>query len=207
MSDKKHDGHKVPINGDGQHNEGEKPSEGAGAEASAEERSLAELMEELERTRAELTELEKMRAEAKESHDKYLRLYAETENYKKRMNRDAVEGQKYYNEGIIKDLLPVMDNLERALSHAGEDDPLIEGVRMVKKQFMDVLAKFGVTQVESVGLPFDPEKQQAIMQIETEEYEPGIVVEEFQKGYFLNERILRPAMVTVAKRPAENTGE
>ena len=207
MSDKKHDGHKVPTNGGGQHDEGEKPSEGAGAEASAEDRSVTELIEELEKTRAELTELEKMRAEAKESHDKYLRLYAETENYKKRLSRDAVEGQKYYNEGIIKELLPVMDNLERALSHAGEDDPLIEGVRMVNKQFMDVLAKFGVTQVESVGLPFDPEKQQAIMQVETDEYEPGTVVEEFQKGYFLNERILRPAMVTVAKRPAENTGE
>lgn len=206
MSDKKHDGRKVPINGGG-HNEGETPPEGAGAEASAEERSLAELMEELEKTKAELTEIDKIRAEAKESHDKYLRLYAETENYKKRMSRDAVEGQKYYNEGIIKDLLPVMDNLERALSHAGEDDPLIEGVRMVKKQFMDVLAKYGVTQVESVGLPFDPEKQQAIMQVDTEDYEPGTVVEEFQKGYFLNERILRPAMVTVAKRPAENTGE
>lgn len=205
MSDKKHDGRKVPINGGGEHNEEGKPSEAAGA--SAEERSLAELMEELEKTKAELTELEKMRAEAKESHDKYLRLYAETENYKKRMNRDAVEGQKYYNEGIIKELLPVMDNLDRALSHAGEDDPLIEGVRMVKKQFMDVLAKFGVTQVESIGLPFDPEKQQAIMQVETEDYEPGTVVEEFQKGYFLNERILRPAMVTVAKRPADKSGE
>jgi molecular chaperone GrpE len=205
VSDKKHDGRKVPINGGGEHNEEGKPSEAAGA--SAEERSLAELMEELEKTKAELTELEKMRAEAKESHDKYLRLYAETENYKKRMNRDAVEGQKYYNEGIIKELLPVMDNLDRALSHAGEDDPLIEGVRMVKKQFMDVLAKFGVTQVESIGLPFDPEKQQAIMQVETEDYEPGTVVEEFQKGYFLNERILRPAMVTVAKRPADKSGE
>jgi molecular chaperone GrpE len=206
VSDKKHEGRKVPINGGGQHNEGEKPLEGSG-EALAEERSVAELMEELEKTRAELTELEKIRAEAKEAQDKYLRLYAETENYKKRMSRDAVEGQKYYNEWIIKDLLPVMDNLERALSHAGEDDPLIEGVRMVKKQFMDVLAKYGVTQVESVGLQFDPEKQQAIMQVETEDYEPGTVVEEFQRGYFLNERILRPAMVTVAKRPAENTGE
>lgn len=205
MSDKKHEGRKVPINGGGEHHEEGKPSEGA--EASAEERSLADLMEELEKTKAELTEIEKIRAEAKESHDKYLRLYAETENYKKRMNRDAVEGQKYYNEGIIKELLPVMDNLDRALSHAGEDDPLIEGVRMVKKQFVDVLAKFGVTQVESIGLPFDPEKQQAIMQVETDEYEPGTVVEEFQKGYFLNERILRPAMVTVAKRPADKSGE
>ena len=103
-----------------------------------------------------------------------------------------------------------MDNFERALSHAGEgtgNEGLVEGVRMVRKQLMDVLAKFGVTQVESVGLPFDPTKQQAIMQVETEDYEEGVVVEEFQKGYFLNDRILRPAMVTVAKKPGAPQAE
>lgn len=155
---------------------------------------------------AVVAELEKVRAEANASHDKYLRLYAETENYKKRMARDSAEREKYYNEGIIKEMLPVMDNLERAIAHAGGDgEPggLMDGVRMVKKQLMDALAKYGVTEVQSVGLPFDPERQQAVMQVETEDYDDGVVVDELQKGYFLNERILRPAMVTVAKRPKD----
>jgi molecular chaperone GrpE len=155
-------------------------------------------------------ELERARAEASEYQDKYVRLYAETENFRKRMTRDFQDRERYCNESIIKELLPVADNFDRALTHAGEgtgNEGLVEGVRMVKKQLMDVLAKFGVTQVESVGLPFDPMKQQAIMQVETEDYADGVVVEEFQKGYFLNDRILRPAMVTVAKRPGTPQAE
>jgi len=104
----------------------------------------------------------------------------------------------------------VLDNLDRALSHAPDDtggEGLVEGVRMVRKQFMDTLTKFGVTSVECVGLPFDPEKEQAMMHVETDDYEPGTVVEVFQKGYFLNERILRPAMVTVAKKPSPDVSE
>lgn len=155
-------------------------------------------------------ELEKAKAEAREHQDKFLRLYADTENFKKRMNRESLEREKYYNEGIIKELLPVLDNLDRALGHAGEPEGsggLTEGVRMVRKQLMDVLAKSGVTQVESIGLPFDPQRQQAVMQVETADYDEGTVVEELQKGYFLNDRILRPAMVAVAKRPEEKSAE
>ena len=150
-------------------------------------------------------EIEKARGEAKEAQDKYLRLYAETDNFKKRMARESVEREKYHNEAILKELLPVLDNLERALAHAGESggegEGIIEGVKMVRKQFLDTIAKFGVIPVETKGLPFDPNIEQAVMQVETEDYEPGMVVDEFQRGYTLNDRLLRAAMVTVSKRP------
>ena len=186
--DKKEEGRKIPVNGgNASGDEIKEPTAETAAESPASQ------------------ELEKAKAEAKEFQDKYLRLYADTENYKKRMARETLEREKYYNEGIIKELLPAVDNLERAISHDTQGcEGLMEGVKMVRKQLMDTLAKFGVTQVESVGLPFDPNRQQAIMQVETDDYEPGTVVEEFQKGYFLNDRILRPAMVTVAKKPSES---
>lgn len=200
MHGKHHDeGRKVPING-GQPLE-DKAEEKAPETAPAFEE--AAVMAELEKLKEKAAELEE---KAKDAEDRYLRLYAETENFKKRMQRDFAEREKFCNEGIIKDLLPVLDNLDRALGHADEaggSEALTEGVRMVRKQLVDALARNGVTAVESVGLPFDPAKQQAMMQVETEEYEEGTVVEEFQRGYFLNERILRPAMVTVAKRPQE----
>ena len=190
----KEGGRKIPVNGHASGDEAREPKEPA-AEAEAPETREGKAAQ----------ELEKSKAEAKEFQDKYLRLYADTENFKKRMARETLEREKYYNEGIIKELLPVMDNLERAISHETPGcEGLMEGVKMVRKQLGDALAKFGVAQVESVGLPFDPNKQQAIMQVETEEHEPGTVVEEFQKGYFLNDRILRPAMVTVAKKPSES---
>ena len=150
-------------------------------------------------------ELENAKAEVKEFQDKYLRLCADTENYKKRMARDSAEREKFHNEAIIKELLPVLDNLERALSHAGESEDtaggIVEGVKMVMKQLTDALVKFGVTPVAEAGQPFDPNREQAIMQVETAEYEPGMVVAVVQKGYMLNDRLLRPAMVTVSKRP------
>ncbi len=208
-----HEGRKVPIE-EGYRIEEEGREEAMG-EAGTPEEAAPEantIAAEAEKIRAEL---DKARAETHEYKDRYLRLYAETENFKKRMNREAVEQGKFANEGLIKAIIPVLDNLERAISHAegapgnqggqaGQgSDAMVEGVRMVAKQLMDVLTKFGVTQVESVGKPFDPNKQQAMMQVETTEHEPGTVVEEFQKGYFLNDRIIRPAMVTVAKPPRD----
>ena len=193
-------GRKVPVNGGPNEPHVEPKVQPAAPEEAAAELDALVLAAALERARAESAEWQ----------DKYVRLYAETENFRKRMARDFQERERYCNESIIKELLPVVDNFERALSHAGEgtgNEGLVEGVRMVRKQLMDVLAKFGVTQVESVGLPFDPTKQQAIMQVETEDYEEGVVVEEFQKGYFLNDRILRPAMVTVAKKPGAPQAE
>ncbi len=210
-NEKPHEGRKVPIE-EGYPVEEEGKEEAMGQAGMPEEAAIEPkaLAAEVEKIRAELG---KAGAELHDYKDRYLRLYAETENFKKRMSREAVEQGKYANESLIKEIIPVLDNLERAISHAdgapGGGQPgqgngaLVDGVKMVAKQLMDVLTKFGVTQVESIGKPFDPNRQQAMMQVETEDYEPGTVVEEFQKGYFLNDRIIRPAMVTVAKPPRD----
>jgi molecular chaperone GrpE len=208
-----HEGHKVPIQ-EGWRTEEEGREEAMGPAGMPEEAlnaaDPAALLKEAEKLKAEL---EKSKAEVHEYKDRYLRLYAETENFKKRMSRDVIEQGKYANENLIKEIIPVLDNLERAISHSDSapggqgKEGLVEGVKMVAKQLYDVLAKFGVTQVESVGKPFDPNRQQAMMHVETADYEPGTVVEEFQKGYFLNDRILRPAMVTVAKPPSKDAAE
>ena len=112
------------------------------------------------------------------------------------------EISRFANEALIKDLLPVVDNLERAVAHAsgsGNGKPLVEGVEMVLKGLLDVLAKHGVTQISAVGQPFDPSKHEAMAQVESESHESNSVVEELQKGYTLRDRLLRPALVSVAK--------
>ena len=154
---------------------------------------------ELDNLRQELAAKE---LEAKSNYDRFLRQVAELDNIKKRSAREREEISRFANEALIKDLLPIVDNLERAIAHAsgdGKDKPLIEGVEMVLKGLLDVLAKHGVTQVSAVGQPFDPSEHEAIAQVESEGHEPNSVVEELHKGYMLRERLLRPALVSVAK--------
>ncbi|HET6675190.1 MAG TPA: nucleotide exchange factor GrpE [Nitrospiraceae bacterium] len=146
--------------------------------------------------------LEAKDVECKTAHDKYLRLAAEFDNYKRLAQRDQREQIKFGNEHILKELLPVVDNLERAIKSAkdnGDTDALTQGVELTLKQFVGVLTKFGVTPVDSVGRPFDPATQQAVAQVESEKVPEHCVVEEFQKGYLLHDRILRAAMVSVSK--------
>jgi molecular chaperone GrpE len=142
--------------------------------------------------------------EAKENYDQLLRLAAELENYKKRVAREKADAIRYANEGLLKDLLPTLDNLERALEHAkggGNETPLLDGIELVLKSFLEVLEKHGVTQISAVGELFDPGKHDALAQIETSEHRPNTVVAEHSKGYHLPGRLLRPAQVTVAKQP------
>ncbi len=154
------------------------------------------------------SELEKKNKEAKENHDKYLRAYAEFENYKKRAVKDQNEFLKFANEKLIKELLPAIDNLERAVEHAKGNSQkeeeaikgLIAGVELILKQFKDILVNFDVTELKSIGEPFDPAKHEAVSHIETDEYADNIIINEFQKGYLLNSRLLRPALVSVAKK-------
>lgn len=160
-----------------------------------------ELTSELQEIRQQL---EKKESEAKENYDRFLRQVAELENFKKRMAREKGEAIRYANENLMKDLLPVLDNLERAVDHAQGGDngkPLLEGVEMVLKGFLDVLNKYGVTQIPAKGESFDPEKHEAIARVESEAYEPNTVVEEHHKGYYLLDRLLRPSLVSVAKPP------
>ncbi len=142
--------------------------------------------------------------EAKENYDRYLRQVAELENFKKRINREREEAIRFANEALVKDLLPVVDNLERAVAHSkdgGNGKPLVEGVEMVLRGLFDVLAKHGVVQVSAVGQPFDPQKHEAMAHIEVGTHEPNTIVDEYHKGYMLRDRLLRPALVSVAKPP------
>jgi molecular chaperone GrpE len=140
--------------------------------------------------------------------DKYIRLAAEFENYKRRAQRDQSDAIRYANESLLKNLLSTFDNLERAIQcgkDAGASGSLLEGVELTHKQFLETVEKLGVRQVSSTGSLFDPNMHQAVAQVESETVEPNTVVEEFQKGYFLHDRILRPAMVTVAIEKSDQT--
>ncbi|HQY57794.1 MAG: nucleotide exchange factor GrpE [Nitrospira sp.] len=134
-------------------------------------------------------------------NEKYLRLAAEFDNYKRLAQRDQRDQIKFGNEQILKELLPVVDNLERAIKSSKEArsvDTLTEGVELTLKQLVSALTKFGVKAVESVGLAFDPATQQAVAQVASDTVPENHVVEEYQKGYLLQDRILRAAMVTVS---------
>lgn len=143
-----------------------------------------------------------MEAEKKEVYERYLRSYAEFENFKKRVAKEQSDQSRYANERLLKALLPVLDNLARAIGHAKESrnlDKLVEGLELTQKEFVSVLNKFGVTAIESLGQPFDPVHHQAMLRVETDDQEENTVVEEFEKGYLLHDRVLRPALVSVAK--------
>lgn len=140
--------------------------------------------------------------EAAANWDKYLRERADLENYRKRVAREKEEILKYGNESFILDILPAVDNLERALSHAEEGGAVIEGVKLTLSMLLASLKKHGVTPIDTpAGTPFDPALHQAMTQVPTGDQEPNTVVAEFQKGYLLNDRLLRPAMVSVAIAP------
>lgn len=149
-------------------------------------------------------ELLQAREEMKRNQDLYLRAMADMDNLRKRTQREKEDLAKFANENILRDILPVIDNLERAVEHADqmpEKGGLLEGVQMTLTQFTQVLTRFGVEPVISLGLPFDPAVHQAMGQLETEEYPVNTVAQEMQKGYLLNDRLLRPALVMVAKAP------
>lgn len=142
--------------------------------------------------------------EARDNWDKLLRERADLENYRKRASREKEELLNYGVKSIIEEILPVVDNLERALEHANEDGlpALVEGVRMTHSLLMTALKKYGVCAVEgSCGTLFDPAFHQAMNQVETNDQPPNTITHELQKGYLLKERLLRPAMVSVACPP------
>ena len=143
-------------------------------------------------------------AEALNNWDKFVRERADLENYRKRVQREKEEILKYGNESLLLEILPVIDSMERALSHASEEPHMavIEGVRLTHAMLLSTLKRFGVTPIEtSSGSPFDPAFHQAMRQVETTELPPNTVVEELQKGYLINDRLLRAALVSVALPP------
>ncbi len=168
---------------------------GAGA---AEDRAAAAEIESL-RAQLELSQ-EKAREtleRLKEEHERFLRAAADLENYRKRAQKERDEIQRFGIEKLLKDLIPVLDNLERGLKAAPEGDPLSGGVKLVLRGFEETLSRYGVKAFSALGQPFDPRLHEALLEVKSDEA-PGTVVLEHGRGYFLHERLVRPAMVAVA---------
>lgn len=152
--------------------------------------------------------VEDLKKEIAELKDKYLRLYADFENYKRLSAKNKVELIKYSNEELIRELLSVIDHLELALQHSANienSSALAEGVQMTLKEIKTILEKFGLTVIEALGKPFDPVFHHAISQVESEETDENIVVSEFRKGYMLKDKVLRASLVGVSKKPIQET--
>ncbi len=145
-------------------------------------------------------ELQAARDEAQANFARYQRLAADFENYKRRTRQELADRTQYANEELLRKLLPILDNLHRALDHAPEgiDRNWFDGLRTVVRQFEDTLQAQGVSPIPAVGEKFDPLKHEAIAREETDEHEEGTIVEEMQPGYRLHERVLRPTLVKVA---------
>jgi molecular chaperone GrpE len=152
----------------------------------------------------QLAEQERENQELKEKNDQLLRHVADMENFKRRLEKERVDLKEFANESLIKELLPVIDNLELALNHGRQQESgsaLLEGVENVLKGFFQVMTKFGVTPIQAQGEKFDPTFHNAVMQQEDETAEDQTILQELQKGYLLKNRLLRPAMVVVARKP------
>ena len=173
----------------------EKPPEGGG------QTSETDVIAELEK------KLETAQQEAQANYDRLLRSTAEFENYKKRSARELQDFRKYANEALLKEMLPVVDNLELAAKTAREDgngqESLADGIDLTLKEILRVLNKFGVQAVEALNQPFDPVFHQAVVGEESDKHPKNTVIQELQKGYTLHDRLLRPSMVVVAKPRAE----
>lgn len=167
------------------------------AEANAPEQARIQLEEQVKEARAETNRVK----------DQMLRLAADFDNYRKRSSREVADGSARAREDLLKELLPVFDNLERALSHADQapdGKSVAQGVRMILRQFQDTLGKLGVSRVPTVGSPFNPRMHEAVQQMASKDHPPETVITELQPGYTWGERLVRPATVIVSKAPEED---
>ncbi len=165
-----------------------------------EETAEKKLSDPIKKMEARIEELEK---EVEANYDRFIRVTADFENYKKRVAREISDLRKFANENILKDMLSVVDNLERAIESGLKQDiekqTLLEGVEITLKDLFRMFEKYGVKDFKSEGQPFDPVFHQAMMQEQTNDYPDNTVLNELQKGYTIHERLLRPAMVVVAR--------
>ena len=153
-----------------------------------------------------LVKYSELEEQLRQAEERVLRTAADAENFKRRLQREKEEQIRYANETFMRQLLPVIDNLERALQHsatAPNQESLLEGVNMTLKGFIETLSRFGCTVLETIGKTFDPNFHEAVSQEESSKVEPNTVLQELQKGYMLKERLLRPAMVIVSKPASE----
>jgi molecular chaperone GrpE len=151
-------------------------------------------------------EIDKLSRELAEAGDRYLRLRADFDNYRKRVERERDDGSRRQLAEILLELLPVIDNLERAAAAAGTLDDVRGGVEMIHRQFAELLRRFGLAEIPALGLPFDPHLHEAVAREESGAVRAPTVVGEFQRGYWLNDRLLRPALVRVAVPPEGGGG-
>ena len=160
----------------------------------------------IDKLQAQIADKDQELAEIK---DRYLRSLAENENARKRIRQQSEEMVRLQRENLLRELLPVVDNLERAVDAArdgGNGKPIVEGVEMVLRNMLDFLKTHGVIQLASVGQPFDPQRHEAVDQIESSDHPPNTVVNELHRGYQIGDRLLRPARVAVAKGARESPG-
>lgn len=192
--------------------EGDKIKEDSSVEKPANEEIAAEAVEKVSEAEPEAAK-PSLEEEVQEQKDKHLRLYAEFENYKKRVLKDKEELVRYGNESLLYELLPVIDNLEMAMKHSSNDESagdqsrltgLIQGVEITLKEFFRVLDRFGLTPIEAFGKRFDPFLHHAMAQVERDDVGENTVVEEFRKGYMFKDKVLRPSLVAVSKRTVES---
>jgi molecular chaperone GrpE len=188
------------------------PTEGSGSAETSGQADSSPLQRKIDLLTAQLDDSARRARETserlREEHERLLRTAAEFENFKRRAAKEKDDIGKFAIERLLKDFLPVADNLERALDHAEQHDPkvVIDGVRLVQKMLDQAFGKHGVTSFSAVGTQFDPNTQEALMQAESD-LAPGTVVSEMARGYRLHERLVRPAAVVVAKaRPAPEPG-
>ncbi len=179
-------------------------TEASSADAESEDSPEAEALAKLE------VEYEAYKAESEKQHDQMLRTIAEFDNSRKRSEREKEESLKYALESFVKELIPTIDSIERAIQSTKESqdvDALAEGVEMIYKGILNLLEKRGVTPIEAVNEPFDPMQHEAVMHVESEDVPENNVIEEWQKGYMLHNRVIRPSMVSVSKGKSEQIAE
>jgi molecular chaperone GrpE len=177
-------------------------AEAVDANAETTTNAEAEVMDhEVEVVDANATELQGLRKLADDNHERYMRVQADYDNFRRRSRLEKEDFAKYASLKLIEQLLPIVDNFERALAasqQAKDYDALIKGIEMTAKQLDQVLESEGLKSIESVNQPFNPEFHQAIMQVESDDHEEGIILEEIQKGYMLKDKVIRPAIVKVS---------
>jgi len=183
------------------------PSAETGAEEAATTESTSGSSTESEQLAAALAEKTR---EVAELNDKYLRTLAESENIRKRVRQQSEETVRFQRENLIRDILPIVDNLERAVQAArgsADNRTIVDGVEMVLRSLLDLLKTHGVVPLSVVGQPFDPNRHEAVDQVESAEHPPNTVVSEFHRGYLIGDRMLRTARVAVAKGGSGNASD
>ncbi|MDO5707372.1 MAG: nucleotide exchange factor GrpE [Andreesenia angusta] len=159
--------------------------------------------EEKEDIDEESTELDELKKELEEKNNRVLRLQADFDNYRKRVEKEKMEIVKFASADLVEKLLPVLDNFDRAveeeMKNGNEDDGFLEGVKLIQKQLLNVLDTEDVKEIEAINKPFDPNYHNAIQMVESDDHDSNIVTEVFQKGYQMKDRVIRPSMVVVSK--------